>query len=102
MDLFIGQFEQVSAVNGWGDYVSLVQLHHCLAGDEMSCGRHDDIAGTKQDDRAKYACHVKDASRKLSFIKQSSMSLHQLADEVHRLANVVSRVGRGEVQRICL
>ena len=93
MDLLIRQFEQISAVNGWDVYVSLVQLHHCLMDDAMSCGRHDTMSSTIQDLRVRYGCHVKDASRKLSSIRQGWTSLHQLADEIYRLADVVFGVG---------
>ena len=60
MDLFICQFEQVSAVNGFDEYVSLVQLHHCSVGDAMACGKHDTMASTIQDLRARYVNHVPD------------------------------------------
>ena len=100
VDLFTPQFEQVSAANGWDEYVSLVQLHHCLVDDVMSCGSYDDIGSTVQDLRARYGCPVKDASRKLSSIKRGSMSLHQLADEIHQLTAVVFGVGRGEAQGV--
>ena len=69
VDLFICQFEQISAVNDWDEYMSLVQLHHCLIGDTMSCGRYDSMSSTIQDRRAQYGCRVKDASRKLSSIR---------------------------------
>ena len=66
----------------------------------MSCGRHDDMTSTIQDLWARCGCRVKNASRKLFSIKQGSMSRHQLANEIHRLADVVFGVGRGEAQRV--
>ena len=100
VDLFIRQFEQVCAVNGWDEPMSLVQLHHCLVGDAMSCGRHSTYDSTVRDLRARYGCRVREASRRLSSLRQGTMTVHELGDEINRLADVVFGAGLNEAQRV--
>ena len=97
----LSMFEQIGAVNNWDEYMFLVQLHHCLIGDAMSCGRHETMSSTIQDLCAQYSCHVTDASPKpSSSICKGLRTLYELGVEIHRLSDVVFGVGEGESQRI--
>ena len=89
VELYIRQFELIRAVNGWSDSLSLVMLHHSLTGNAISCGRHDTNDDTIRDLRVRFGCQKREASHRLFTLRQGSMSLHHLGDEVHRLADIV-------------
>lgn len=86
VELFIGQFNDVQAANGWNAAAALLHLRSCLVEDAVDCGSGATVEAIQANLRARFGLTPKQARDKLNVLERdANQSLHSLSVEAERL-----------------
>ena len=86
VELFLQQFQEVAAANGWTEPATLLHLKGALKGEAYQCSRPQTLAGVFQALRSRYTMTPREARATLSRLRRDQHTpLQQHATEVERL-----------------
>ena len=89
VELFIQQFHDVRAANGWDNAAALLHIRSCLVGDAVDCGSGATANEIQTSLRARFGLSERQARDRLSSLqKGQSQSLQALSVETERLVAV--------------
>jgi hypothetical protein len=87
--LFLKQFAEVSALSGWDNHVTLVQLRGFLDKGAKDCGRGDTVQGVYRRLRNMYGLSSSEARERLHSLKRdANESYLSLGNRVERLSRI--------------
>ena len=89
VELFLRQFDDVAAANGWSDAQQTLHLRAQLSGPAQSCGRELNKVEIVEDLRARFGLTSRQAKDRLSSLKRGArQSLHDLCSDITRLVGL--------------
>ena len=89
VELFITQFQEVSAANQWDQATALINLRLALERDATKCGRGQDMPAIFANLRARFGLTVRQARDKLAHIRREpGQTNHMLGLEIQKLVRL--------------
>ena len=89
VELFLRQFDDVAAANGWTEGQQTLHLRAQLSGPAQSCGRGLTKAEIVEDLRARFGLTARQAKDRLAHLKRGArQSLHDLCSDITRLVGL--------------